>query len=790
MKKILFFSLLVLMFGNISAQQVKMVRSTYMVGEPIAVKFSGSTAVNDWLAIYTPATVPSNNNSLDWVYTTGTKDVGTSVNASGTVIFTSGIATPGTYKVCFHPTDGYSVATSVEFKVVPVISGLVGDWKFDDPNNLVKATVGSDLQQNGTAISAVEGPTMTDGAVRKGPGSNFMGVNPITPNGNNNVNSYSFVFDYKISTISVWHSLLQTVPENNTDASVFIGKLGNIGVSATGYTSQTTRINTWNRAVVVVNNGSEYSIYFNGEKGLTGYVQAIDGKYGLKPTFLIAADNDGEDAEIDIAHVMLYNKALNQDEAQSLGGYTQDVRPLCSFLSEPYVQNVTPDSITVMWESDFLKDGSNKVNYGTNSDLTGGGTIIANATLTSANTYIQKAVIKPLNANTKYYFRAISNSTPKNIQNVKTSTTDVNSVFTVGIWGNSYNLNPFSKMATYMVKTLAPDFCVTTGDLTLNGNDTTELRNVFIPTTLGIIGAGVPFYGCLGNRDDKTGNSFIRNYIKQPTMYNSDPSAVNGSYAYVHGNSVFICIDPTRYNTDLAPNGWLETFLKSDVSKSAKFRFIIINNAPFHERCQKAEQSVVKTNIPLLSKKYGVTAVFGSRMNGYERSVVDGVQYFTQGGCSTLDTDSIVGPNLYNTMIVGTNKSSNPANFNNGLNNHILTLDVTPVTATANLHYFDASGNYIGIIESVDMTGRGLDDVKSPTDLGFTISPNPTQGILKIAAPENVDVTVFNLQGKAVFTKLNMLPDSEIDLSGLSQGVYLVKLKAGQNDFSKTVVIK
>jgi len=792
MKKLLFFSFLLLMFGNIQAQKLTMVRTSYMVGEPISVNFSGSTEAKDWLAVYTPETVPGYMNSLGWAYTSGTHDASGNTIESGMVIFSSGVTAPGTYKVCFHPNDSYDVATSIEFTVSDAVSGLVGDWRFDNPGNLGQATVGDDLQANGTLISAVNGPTITDGAAHIGAGSNFLGVNRLPLNANNCANAYSFVFDFRVSSISIWHSLLQTVPENNTDASVFIGKLGNLGVSATGYTSQTVRLNAWNRAVVVVNNGSEFSIYLNGVKGLDGYVQPIDGKYALKPTFLIAADNDGEDGEIDIARVMMYNKALNKDEAQSLGGYTQAVRPLCSFLSSPYIQNVTPDSITVMWESDFLKDGSNKVNYGPNTDATGGGQVIAKATLTSANTYIQKAVIKPLLADTKYYFRAISNSSPNAIQNTKTATKDPNSVFTVGTWGNSYNLNPFSKMASYMVNTLSPDFCITTGDLTLNGNDTTELRKVFVPATLGIIGGKTPFYGSLGNRDAKTGTDFIRNYIKQPSIYNSDPAAVSGSYAYVHGNSVFMCIDPSRYDADLAPNGWLETFLKSDESKNAKFRFIVINNAPFHERCQKAEQDVVKTNIPMLSKKYGVTAVFGSRLNGYERAVVDGVQYFTQGGCSTLDVDSVVGPNIYNQIVSGTNKATNPDNFNNGMTNHLLTMDVTPESATAYLHYFDAAGNYINVIESVDMTPRAPenpDAVVTPSDFGFSISPNPTKGIIKINASSNVDVTVFSLQGVRVFNKLSVSPNTNVDLSNLTKGAYLVKLKAGQNEFTKTIVI-
>jgi len=671
----------------------------------------------------------------------------------------------------------------------------VGEWTFDNPSDLGAATIGNPLVSNGTSIAACDGPSATDGAVRVGKGSNFTLTHGITPFPNAYVNTYTFVFDYRINQLNRYYSLLQTATANNNDAEVFIGKLGNVGVGATGYTSQTVRPNTWNRAVIVVNNGVEFSVYINGVKGLTGYVQPIDGGFSLDPAALLFADNDGEDNEIDCAHVWLYNKALSETEVQGLGGYTQELRSFCSFLSKPYIQNVTPDSVTIVWESDFLKAGSNKVNYGTKADLSDGATIIGTAYPSGANTYIQRTVLKPLKPGTTYYFRGISNSAPNMIQSVKTATKDPNTVFTVGIWGDSQNSSPFTNMASYLVNNLSPDFCFSTGNVTINGNDSVELRKTFIPAVLETVGNKVPFYESFGNQDVNAlpnDTDIIRNYIVQPKEYNSDASKVSGSFAYVYGNSVFISIDWTRYNTDLAPNGWLETFLKSPVSEQAKFRFIFIHNAPFYERMQSAEQAIVKTNIPLLSKKYGVTAVFSGHMHGYERGVIDGVQYITQGGSSVLDVNEPVGPNIYSHIVSGTNKQTNPADFNNGLTNHLLTLEINPETATSKLHYFDASGNYIGVIESVEMTPRqwGQTAISSTTAFDFSISPNPTKGIIKVNAPENFNVTVFNLQGNKVFSKCNVSPESEINLSNLSQGLYLVKLEAGQQSLTKTIVLQ
>lgn len=791
MKKLLFFSLFFLLLGNIKAQQVTLSKSSYGVSEAITANFSGSTSSKDWLAIFAQSTVPGSMNNVGWIYTSGTQTASGSAISSGTVTFKSGVTVPGKYKVCLLADDGYTAVATANFDVVAPVTGLVGDWKFDDPGNLVAATVGNPLELVGTQ-TAVPGPSATDGAVRIGVGSYYVAAHGMVPNNGNLVNTYSFVFDFKVSDISVWHSFLQTNPNNSDDAEVFIGRIGNIGVSATGYCNQTIRPNTWNRAVVVVNNGSEYSIYLNGVKGLDGYVQPIDGKYGLNPTALLFADNDGEDNDIDVARVSLYNKALSAAEVKDLGGYEQASRPMSSFLTKPYIQNVTTDSVTIMWESDFEKAG--KVNYGTSDPS--GNTVTATVTPSGANTFIQKAVLKPLQPGSAYYFRAITNSTPNLIQTVKTATKDPNSVFTVGIWGDSHNLTPFSNMASYLVDNLNPDFCFSTGDVTNDGNDSVELRKVFIPTVLETIGSKVPFYESFGNHDvnaQLNGNDIIRKYIIQPTENNSDASSVSGSFAYVYGNSVFISIDWTRYNTDLAPNGWLETFLKSPVSKQAKFRFIFIHCAPFYERWQTAEQEIVKTNIPLLSKKYGVTAVFSGHMHGYERGVLDGVQYITQGGCSYLDVNEAVGPTIYPHIVVGTNKPGNPDNFNNGLTNHLLTLEITPVSATSKLHYFDATGTYIGVIESVEMMPRDPENgsgINSSSELEVSISPNPSKGIIRVNAPENVDLDVFNLQGVKVSSKSDVSPNTDVDLSALSKGVYLVKVKAGQRNLVKTIVIQ
>ena len=65
---------------------------------------------------------------------------------------------------------------------------------------------------------------------------------------------------------------------------------------------------------------------------------------------------------------------------------------------------------------------------------------------------------------------------------------------------------------------------------------------------------------------------------------------------------------------------------------------------------------------------------------------------------------------------------------------------------------------------------------------GFEVNPNPTNDILNLKNSQNIDnVIVFDLLGKEVLTQKINATDSQIDISTLSSGMYLIKVKAGEN---------
>jgi hypothetical protein len=70
----------------------------------------------------------------------------------------------------------------------------------------------------------------------------------------------------------------------------------------------------------------------------------------------------------------------------------------------------------------------------------------------------------------------------------------------------------------------------------------------------------------------------------------------------------------------------------------------------------------------------------------------------------------------------------------------------------------------------------------------FTYSPNPTENILKLSYTDKLTkVVVYNIIGKQMFTKLSNNNTLDLDMTELSDGVYFVKIFAG--DVSKTVKV-
>jgi len=200
------------------------------------------------------------------------------------------------------------------------VPGRIGWWKFDDPNNMLKAEVGSPLELNG-AQRSVDGPATGNLATEIGVGSFLTMNHGIAPNGGGTtVNEYTLQIDFSVPETSIWHTFFQTDLTNVSDGDLFTNTSNSIGVSEAGYSSRTITSNTWYRMIVSVKNGEFFKIYVDGSLWLDGSGRDIDGRYGLLNSLLLFADNDGDDGLIQCSEAAIWDVALTADDALSLGG--------------------------------------------------------------------------------------------------------------------------------------------------------------------------------------------------------------------------------------------------------------------------------------------------------------------------------------------------------------------------------------------------------------------------------------------------------------------------------------
>lgn len=225
-----------------------------------------------------------------------------------------------------------SFSKNIHIKVTDpiVVPDEVGVWLFEDAKNFLKAELGKDLKLGANAgnpslndFPYIDGPAGSAGAVRLNKGFHLIMEHGIAAKaGDVLVNEYTVMMDFRIPVLQNWVSFIQTNPNNDDDSEVFCKPDGTIGVGTTGYSATKAVIGgQWQRLILS---------YKLGENGWIEYF--VDGasvlertdmgkfpkddRFAMAPLLLLGADDDGEDDTIDIARIVIWDKALDSDQAR------------------------------------------------------------------------------------------------------------------------------------------------------------------------------------------------------------------------------------------------------------------------------------------------------------------------------------------------------------------------------------------------------------------------------------------------------------------------------------------
>jgi|GEM_PF-2461316 len=215
---------------------------------------------------------------------------------------------------------------------------LTGYWTFEDGANLGKATIGTDMVFDNTPqpFTQAAGPNASDKAIFSNfPGNSLITTTGIGANGGGaKSNQYTIMMDIMVPALVAYNCLLNT--ENTlgtvtTDGELFLSDATMGSGSTFGYYTDGGNplvINTWYRIVLTGDMtaapGVQNILYRDGVEFMvddTNRGNVIDDdRQSFGPVINILGDEDGENGDISVGQVAIFNRALTDVEVAQLGG--------------------------------------------------------------------------------------------------------------------------------------------------------------------------------------------------------------------------------------------------------------------------------------------------------------------------------------------------------------------------------------------------------------------------------------------------------------------------------------
>jgi uncharacterized protein YjdB len=214
-----------------------------------------------------------------------------------------------------------NVVKTVDITVVSLgefLKSSKGYWTFSDPSDIAKATTGAPLEMvtGGTPIT-----TIGTGAVRVPMQSYFIARHGIA-GVEGSVKEYSILIDFNMPSHAngEYNTLFQTDLSNGNDADCFINRSNQIGVGS--YSSPVVTPETWYRVIITrleSESIASYDIYLDGASIF--HSNNGDSRFTLSPDGVILfGDDSGEDKDLDVSTVTIWDRALTAEEIALLGG--------------------------------------------------------------------------------------------------------------------------------------------------------------------------------------------------------------------------------------------------------------------------------------------------------------------------------------------------------------------------------------------------------------------------------------------------------------------------------------
>ncbi len=381
-----------------------------------------------------------------------------------------------------------------------------------------------------------------------------------------------------------------------------------------------------------------------------------------------------------------------------------------AFLTEPYLQNIKPGGITIMWELQTTR--ACVVEHGPGTGY--GQSTVATSVSSGFGTRIYKCVLTGLAPSSTHHYRVVMDGADYSADRSFTTAPDAPVSFAFGIWGDSQATNnnryppdpyePTNGMMRHMAGS-GVSFAVGVGDMAEDGDQYGPTRLYYLDRVARHLGATVPWFVAWGNHD-RTKSAVIRKFADMPSKERAGYTAGWGGYSFDYAGCHFICMDYDVMQEDLT---WLLSDMQSAANLAARFTFLFIHVPPYAELWRDGDAALRAILVPLMEQN-GVDACFSGHIHEYERGYQRGIHYCVTGGGSRLGFGNALTVNWPHITVGG---HRDIPGYRRGLVNEYVRVEVTEDAWTATTHAFNFDGSFAGVI---DRFGSGISQEDSDGD--------------------------------------------------------------------------
>ena len=288
-------------------------------------------------------------------------------------------------------------------------------------------------------------------------------------------------------------------------------------------------------------------------------------------------------------------------------------------LKGPYLQNVAPDAITIMWELDEPVPASLVVT----------GPSGARAIDAPADRVAEVRVDK-LQPSTRYHYQVTVGDQHWDGELATAPALGADVPFSFVVFGDTRNGVEQHRRVLDRVLAEAPTFVLATGDMVDEGYNEDQWQAFFDVEQK--LMKGTVLFPALGNHDrqgrGRTADTY-RAYFAVPE--NGGDS--ERYYAFTYASARFVVLDSNSYSFSLTDQtAWLEReLIAARQDPAIRHVFIVMHHPPFSVSLHGGAVDLRERWTPLF-EKYQVSAVFSGHDHVYERAEHDGIHYFVSGG--------------------------------------------------------------------------------------------------------------------------------------------------------------